>query len=257
MRVLLVEDEPVLANAIGTGLRMEAIAVDIVLDGQSAIDRMSVHEYDVVALDRDIPGVHGDAVCGWIIDHRPASRVLMLTAAATLQNKVDGLRLGADDYLTKPFEFAELVARLRALNRRSGTAMPPILEYAGLQIDPYRRETYRDGRYLRLARKEFATLELLVRAQGGVVSAEQLLSKAWDENADPFTNAVRIVISTLRRKLGEPQLIFTEAGVGYYLADTSSVRQASGRQALGRQPSIEQTATQPVSIEQGRIRNAR
>jgi len=227
MRVLLVEDEPLLADAIGTGLRLEAMAVDIVLDGQSAIDRMSVYEYDVVALDRDIPGVHGDDVCRWIILHRPASRVLMLTAAATVQNKVDGLRIGADDYLTKPFEFAELVARLRALNRRSGPATPPVLEFAGLQIDPYRRETYRDGRYLRLARKEFATLELLVRARGGVVSAEQLLSKAWDENADPFTNAVRIVISTLRRKLGEPPVIFTDAGVGYYLADPASIKTAS------------------------------
>ncbi|MET0865915.1 MAG: response regulator transcription factor [Nakamurella sp.] len=224
MRVLLAEDEPLLADAIGAGLRAEAIAVDIVLDGQSAIDRMSVYDYDVVALDRDIPVVHGDDVCRWIVAHRSASRVLMLTAATTVRNKVDGLRLGADDYLTKPFEFPELVARLRALNRRSGVSTPPVLEYAGVQVDPYRRETYRDGRYLRLARKEFATLELLVRAGGGVVSAEQLLAKAWDCNADPFTNAVRIVISTLRRKLGEPQVIFTEAGVGYYLADDSSVR---------------------------------
>ena len=224
MRVLLVEDEPLLAEAIGAGLRSEAIAVDIVLDGQSAIDRMSVHDYDVVALDRDVPVVHGDDVCRWIVKHRPVSRVLMLTAATTVKNKVDGLRLGADDYLTKPFEFPELVARLRALHRRSGPATPPILEYAGVQVDPYRRETYRDGRYLRLARKEFATLELLVRARGGVVSAEQLLAKAWDENADPFTNAVRIVISTLRRKLGDPQVIFTDSGVGYYLVDSSSDR---------------------------------
>jgi two-component system response regulator VanR len=190
---------------------------------------MSVYDYDVVALDRDIPVVHGDDVCRWIISHRPVSRVLMLTAATTVQNKVDGLRLGADDYLTKPFEFPELVARIRALHRRSGTAAPPVLEFAGVRVDPYRRETYRDGRYLRLARKEFATLELLVRARGGVVSAEQLLAKAWDENADPFTNAVRIVISTLRRKLGEPQVIFTDSGVGYYLADQASIRKSVRR----------------------------
>lgn len=219
MRVLLVEDEPVLADAIGAGLRLEAIAVDIAPDGRAAIDRLSVYEYDVVALDRDLPVVHGDDVCRWIVSNRQPCRVLMLTAANTLTNKIDGLGLGADDYLTKPFEFPELVARLRTLYRRSGPAAPPVLRFAGVQMDPYRRETYRQEKYVKLTRKEFATLELLVRAQGGVVSAEELLSKAWDENADPFTNAVRIVISTLRRKLGDPPLIFTAAGVGYYLAD--------------------------------------
>ncbi|WP_405139490.1 response regulator transcription factor [Sphaerisporangium sp. NBC_01403] len=218
MRVLVVEDEPFMAEALQAGLRREAMAVDLAFDGESALERLACHDYDVVVLDRDLPGVHGDEVCRRLADQYRSVRVLMLTAASSLDDRVDGLRLGADDYLPKPFDFPELVARLHALHRRAGTPPPPVLECADLRLDPYRREVYRDGRYLRLTRKEFAVLHVLMAAQGGVVSAETLLEKAWDEHADPFTNAVRIAISALRRKLGEPALLHTMTGVGYYLA---------------------------------------
>ncbi len=218
MRVLVVEDEVYLADAIRTGLSRESFAVDVVYDGEAALDKLSVSEYDAVVLDRDLPRVHGDDVCTWIAENRPECRVLMLTAARTLRDTVDGLELGADDYLAKPFQFPELVARLRALERRAGASQPPVLESQGVRLDPFRREVYRDGRLVRLSNKEFAVLALLMRADGGVVSAETLLEKAWDENADPFTNTVRVTISTLRKRLGDPWLIHTVSGVGYRFA---------------------------------------
>lgn len=215
MRVLIVEDEQYLAEAIQTGLRREAIAADLVHDGQSALQRLTENDYDVVLLDRDIPGIHGDDVCAHIASEHPFCRVLMLTAARRLVDKVRGFELGADDYLAKPFEFAELVARVRALGRRNPTAQPPILDCAGVRLDPFRLEVYREGRFIRLSRKEFAVLEVLMSAQGGVISAETLLERAWDENADPFTNTIRVTISTLRKRLGEPWVIHTVPGRGY------------------------------------------
>lgn len=215
MRVLVVEDEVYLADAIRTGLRREGIAVDVAHDGDAALESAAVNEYAVVVLDRDLPGVHGDDVCAWIVQNRPACRVLMLTAARALRDRVDGLELGADDYLAKPFEFPELVARVRALQRRAGATAPPVLEAEGIRLDPFRREVYRDGRLMRLTNKEFAVLDLLMRASGGVVSAETLLERAWDENADPFTNTVRVTVSNLRKRLGEPGLIHTLPGAGY------------------------------------------
>ncbi|TFB86850.1 response regulator transcription factor [Cryobacterium algoricola] len=215
MRVLIVEDELFLAEAIQAGLRLEAIAADIASDGLMALEKVWVNDYDVVVLDRDIPKLHGDEVCRRLVASERPPRILMLTASGTLRNKVDGLELGADDYLAKPFDLEELVARLRALNRRSKDAVPPSLVCGDLTVDVFRREVYRKGRFIRLSRKEFAVLEVLVRAGGGVVSAETLLEKAWDENANPFTNAVRITISNLRKKLGAPSPVTTIAGVGY------------------------------------------
>lgn len=217
MRVLVVEDERVLADAIATGLRREAMAVDVAYDGDGALERTSVNDYDVVVLDRDLPEVHGDDVCTQLVAERSAVRILMLTASGELDDKVEGLTLGADDYLAKPFAFAELVARIRALGRRATPPLPPVLERHGVRLDPARREAYRDDRYLHLTRKEFAVLEVLMRAEGTVVSAEQLLEKAWDEYIDPFTNVVRVTMMTLRRKLGDPPLIHTVPGVGYRL----------------------------------------
>ncbi|MFD3747584.1 response regulator transcription factor [Nocardia sp. NPDC058633] len=215
MRVLVVEDEMVLADAIGTGLRRYAMAVDVVYDGDAALERVPVHDYDVVVLDRDLPGATGDEVCAWMIEHGVDSRVLMLTAATAVRERVTGLGLGADDYLTKPFAFAELVARVQALGRRARPAIPPTLTRAGLRLDVHRCALTRDGVPIALSRKEFAVLGELMRADGGVVSTEQLLEKAWDENIDPFTGVVRYAIMMLRRKLGEPALIETEPGIGY------------------------------------------
>lgn len=215
MRVLVVEDEQLLADAVATGLRREAMAVDVVYDGAAAIDRIELNDYDVVVLDRDLPLVHGDDVCSKVVDLGLPTRVLMLTAAGDVRDRVEGLELGADDYLPKPFAFSELTARVRALGRRSTQALPPVLERSGIKVDPGRREVYRDGRLVQLAPKEFAVLEVLMRAEGGVVSAEQLLEKAWDENTDPFTNVVRVTVMTLRRKLGEPPVIITVPGSGY------------------------------------------
>jgi two-component system response regulator VanR len=223
MRVLVVEDEVYLAEAVQVALRREAIAADIAHDGNTALERLSYTEYDAIVLDRDIPGIHGDEVCRRVSVQYPHLKVLMLTAARGLAEKVSGFELGADDYLLKPFEFPELVARLRALSRRESTSRPPVLELAGIRLDPFRREVYRSDRFVRLSRKEFAVLEVLVRAGGGVVSAEQLLEKAWDDNADPFTNAVRVTISTLRRRLGDPSPIATVPGVGYRMADPHGV----------------------------------
>ena len=215
MRILVVEDEAVLADAIAEGLRHEAFAVDIAGDGDAALERLAVNEYDVVVLDRDLPRVHGDEVCRRTVATGADVRILMLTVSTTVAERVEGLSLGADDYLTKPFAFAELVARIRALGRRSRPAVAPVLERADLRLDPHRRETYRSGRYVPLSRKEFAVLEELLRAEGGVVSAETLLEHVWDENIDPFTTIVRGTIRGLRRKLGDPPVVETVAGVGY------------------------------------------
>ena len=211
----MVEDEKMLADAVAEWLRREAFAVDVVYDGAAALERIPVNEYDVVVLDRDLPLVHGDDVCREISASGAAARVLMLTAAAGIRDRVAGLGLGADDYLTKPFAFAELSARVHALGRRARPATPPVLERAGIRLDPARREVFRDGRFVPLANKEFAVLSELLRAGGAVVSAEQLLEKAWDEHIDPFTNVVRVTVMKLRRKLGEPQVVETVPGVGY------------------------------------------
>lgn len=215
VRVLVVEDEPLMAEAIRDGLRLEAIAADVAGDGHAALELLSVNEYDVAVLDRDVPGPTGDEVARSIVASGSGTPILMLTAADRLEDKATGFELGADDYLTKPFELKELVLRLRALHRRRVVRRPPVLELAGLRLDPFRREVYRDGRYVALTRKQFAVLEVLMQAGGGVVSADELLERAWDENADPFTNAVRITISALRKRLGEPWLIATVPGVGY------------------------------------------
>ncbi|HZW98560.1 MAG TPA: response regulator transcription factor [Trueperaceae bacterium] len=215
MRVLVVEDEPLMAEAIRDGLRLEAIAADVALDGQAALEMLSVNDYDIAVLDRDIPAPSGDQVAESIVASGSGMPILMLTAADRLADKATGFELGADDYLTKPFEFQELVLRLRALHRRRQYSRPPVLEIAGLRLDPFRREVYRNGRYVALTRKQFAVLEVLMQAEGGVVSADELLERAWDENADPFTNAVRITISSLRKRLGEPWLIATVPGSGY------------------------------------------
>ncbi len=215
MRVLVVEDFEVLARSIGTGLRREGMAVDVALDGDDALDHLAVTRYDVVVLDRDLPGTHGDEVCRRLVAGGSGSRVLMLTAASTVKERVDGLGLGADDYLPKPFDFAELVARVRALGRRSAAALPPTLEAADLTLDPSRLVAFRGGRRLELSRKEFAVLECLLAVPGRVVSAEELLERAWDEAADPFTTAVKTTIRRLRAKLGDPPVIHTVREGGY------------------------------------------
>jgi two-component system response regulator VanR len=217
MRVLVVEDEPLMAAAIRDGLRLEAIAADLAGDGQSALELLAVNEYDIAVLDRDIPAPNGDEIARRIVAAGTGTPILMLTAADRLDDKESGFELGADDYLTKPFELRELVLRLRALDRRRGHSRPPVREVGELRLDPFRREVFRAGRYVALTRKQFAVLEVLMAAGGGVVSAEELLERAWDENADPFTNAVRITISALRKRLGEPSPIVTVAGVGYRL----------------------------------------
>jgi DNA-binding response OmpR family regulator len=227
VRVLVAEDERVMADAIAAGLRRRAMAVDVCYDGDAALERVAVHRYDVVVLDRDLPEVHGDEVCRAIVAAGAETRVLMLTAAAGIRDRVDGLDLGADDYLTKPFAFAELAARVVALGRRARPALPPVLERAGIRLDRPRHSASRDGLLLSLSPKEFAVLEVLMRAEGTVVSAEELLEKAWDENADPFTNAVRVAVMTLRRKLGDPPVIETIAGTGYRICGTPLSRAGS------------------------------
>jgi two-component system response regulator VanR len=217
--VLIVEDEPLMAEAIRDGLRLEAIAADIAGDGETALELLSINTYDIAVLDRDIPGPSGDEVARRIVDSGAGTPILMVTAADRLDDKASGFGLGADDYLTKPFELQELVLRLRALDRRRAHNRPPVREIAGLRLDPFRREVHRDGRYVALTRKQFAVLELLVSAEGGVVSAEQLLEQGWDQNADPFTNAVRITVSALRKRLGEPWVIATVPGVGYRIEE--------------------------------------
>lgn len=217
MRVLVVEDARPLAHAIAQGLRGEAIVADIAFDGSEAQERLAVNDYDVVILDRDLPVVHGDEICRSLAENGAFVRILMLTASGELADRVEGLGMGADDYLTKPFAFPELVARVRALGRRATPPHPPVLERAGIRLDPARREATRDGRSLSLRRKEFLILAELLRADGAAVSAEQLLEKAWDENIDPFTHVVRVTMMTLRRKLGEPSPIETLPGEGYRL----------------------------------------
>ncbi|RSN60044.1 MULTISPECIES: response regulator transcription factor [Actinomadura] len=217
MRVLVVEDERVLADAIATGLRRDALAVDVAYDGAGALERTGVNDYDVIVLDRDLPKVHGDDVCKQLVAQRYPARIIMLTAAGELDDRVEGLQIGADDYLAKPFAFAELIARVRALGRRAAAPLPPVLERSGVRLDPGRREVARDGRQVDLTRKEFAVLEVLLSADGAVVSSEQLLEKAWDEHIDPFTNVVRVTMMTLRKKLGDPPVIETVPGVGYRL----------------------------------------
>lgn len=214
----MVEDETLLADAIAEWLRREAFAVDVAYDGDAALERLGVNDYDIVVLDRDLPVVHGDDVCRAIVEAGGETRVLMLTAAAAVRERVAGLSLGADDYLTKPFALAELSARVHALARRTRPAVPPKLSRAGIVVDPGRREVYRDGRFVALSRKEFAVLLELMRADGAVVSAEELLERAWDEHIDPFTNVVRVTVMKLRRKLGEPQVIETVPGVGYQIS---------------------------------------
>jgi DNA-binding response OmpR family regulator len=215
VRILVVEDERLLADAIAHGLRRESLAVDVVYDGDAALERIGVNDYDVVVLDRDLPLRHGDEVCRAVVDAGATARVLMLTASSGVADRVRGLALGADDYLGKPFAFAELVARVRALGRRARPAVPPVLSRSGVQLDPARREVERDGRPVPVSRKEFGVLEELLRNGGTVVSTEHLLEKVWDENIDPFTNVVRVTMMTLRRKLGEPPLIETVPGSGY------------------------------------------
>ena len=217
MRVLLVEDEEVLAAAIARGLRRQGLAVDVSYQGGDALAKLEVNRYDVVVLDRDLPGVPGDQVCRVLAGQGSPPRVLMLTALGSVDDRIEGLTLGADDYLGKPFAFGELVARIRALARRNRDALPPVLERGDVRLDPARREATRGGHFLRLTRKEFGVLEVLLAADGAVVSAEDLLERVWDEHTDPFTNTVRVTIMNLRRKLGRPPLIETVVGVGYRL----------------------------------------
>ena len=219
MRVLVVEDHRVLSAAITTGLRREAMAVDTALDGHAALEQLAGTRYDVVVLDRDLPGVHGDEVCRRILAGAPGTRVLMLTAAATVRDRVEGLGLGADDYLAKPFDFAELVARIRALGRRCTPALPPVLDNGDLSVDPGRRVATRAGRRLALSPKEFAVLEYLLGAAGRVVSAEELLERVWDEATDPFTTTVKTTVRRLRAKLGQPPAIHTVREGGYRIGD--------------------------------------
>jgi DNA-binding response OmpR family regulator len=219
MRVLVVEDHPRLAETVATVLRREGMAVDLAFDGREALGRVALADYDVVVLDRDLPGVHGDEVCrAMVADGRP-SRVLMLTAAGTLEDRVAGLGIGADDYLPKPFHLAELVARVRALSRRSRPALAPTLVHGDLELDSARRRVTRAGRPVALSPKEFAVLELLLGAEGAVVSSEQMLERAWDDAVDPFTNTIRMTVSRLRAKLGDPPVIETVTPVGYRIGD--------------------------------------
>ncbi len=215
MRVLLAEDERRVADAVARGLRREGMAVDVAYDGASALDKARLTPYDVVVLDRDLPVMHGDDVCRTLRAEEPGSRLLMLTAAAGVDDLVDGLSLGADDYMPKPFAFAELVARVRALARRAGTALPPTLRSRDVELDPARHTVTRNGRPIELTPKEFGVLEVLLAANGAAVSNDELVERVWDENADPFTNSVRMTVLRLRRKLGDPPLVETVKGAGY------------------------------------------
>jgi DNA-binding response OmpR family regulator len=218
VRVLVVEDDAALADAIARGLRQEALAVDVAGDGAEALSKAAATAYDVVVLDRDLPVVHGDEVCRELVAGEEEARILMLTASGTLDDRVTGLELGADDYLPKPFAMKELVARIRALGRRAASKVPPVLEVLDISLDTGRRTVTRGGHELNLTRKEFGVLEVLLAADGRVVSSEELLEKVWDEHTDPFTNAIRITVMTLRRKLGDPPVIDTVVGVGYRLS---------------------------------------
>ncbi|MET7997443.1 response regulator transcription factor [Amycolatopsis sp. CA-161197] len=215
MRVLVVEDEEPLADAIARGLRREGMAVDVALTGDDGHEKSSVTRYDVVLLDRDLPGMSGDELCREIVASGELTRVLMLTASSSVSDRVDGLSLGADDYLAKPFAFPELVARVRALGRRATPAAPPLLTAGDVELDPAKRIVRRASGPIDLTRKEFGVLEVLLSASGSVVSSEELLERVWDENADPFTTTVRVTVMTLRKKLGEPGIIETVVGSGY------------------------------------------
>ncbi len=215
MRILVAEDHRRLANAVAEGLRREGMAVDVAYDGADALAHAALLRYDVVVLDRDLPRIHGDDVCRKLIAEHGETRVLMLTAASTIRDRIEGLGLGADDYLTKPFDFDELVARVRALARRTGPALPPTLSHGDLTLDPGRRVAVRGDVPLSLTPKEFAVLECLLAAQGRVVSAEELLERVWDEAANPFTTTVKTTIGRLRGKLGDPPLIETVREGGY------------------------------------------
>jgi two-component system, OmpR family, response regulator VanR len=215
VRVLVAEDERRVADAVARGLRREGMAVDVAYDGGSALDKARMHRYDVLVLDRDLPVVHGDDLCRTLREEEPDSRVLMLTAAAGVDDLVGGLSIGADDYMPKPFEFAELVARLRALARRSHPAAPPTLTAGDVELDPARRTVTRARRPIDLTPREFAVLEALMAADGAVMSNDELVRRVWDENADPFTNSVRMTVLRVRRKLGDPQVIETVKGAGY------------------------------------------
>ncbi|HEX8759966.1 MAG TPA: response regulator transcription factor [Pseudonocardiaceae bacterium] len=223
MRILIVEDEQPLADAVARGLRREGMAVDVAYDGDTGHEKAAVTRYDVVVLDRDLPGMSGDQLCAEITGSGALTRVLMLTASGTVSDRVAGLSLGADDYMAKPFAFAELVARLRALGRRATPAVPPVLSAADVLLDPSRRTVSRSGTPIDLTRKEFGVLEVLLSAGGGVVSSEELLERVWDEHADPFTTTVRVTVMTLRKKLGEPGIIETVVGSGYRVSTTNPV----------------------------------
>ncbi|HEX3511976.1 MAG TPA: response regulator transcription factor [Solirubrobacteraceae bacterium] len=215
MRVLVIEDDGEMAEAVAFGLRQTGVAVDVALDGRTGLARARLNDYDVIVLDRDLPGMHGDELCAELAEGECRSRVLMLTAAGLVEDVVDGLALGADDYLAKPFDFAVLVARIGALARRAQPAVPPLLRHADLVLDSAQHRVSRAGREIELAPKEFGVLELLLASNGRCVSAEELLARVWDEAADPFTNAVKITVSRLRAKLGEPRLIETVPQAGY------------------------------------------
>ena len=215
MRILIVEDEEPLADAVARGLRREGMAVDVALDGDEGHEKATVTRYDVVVLDRDLPGMSGDELCREIVASGQLTRVIMLTASGSVADRVEGLSLGADDYLAKPFAFDELVARVRALARRSTPVTPPVLRAGDLELDPARRTVTRSGEPVDLTRKEFGVLEVLLAASGSVVSSEELLERVWDEHADPFTTTVRVTVMTLRKKLGEPGIIDTVVGSGY------------------------------------------
>jgi DNA-binding response OmpR family regulator len=219
MRVLVIEDDQEMAAAIAIGLRRAQMAVDVALDGRSGLRQSLIADYDVIVLDRDLPGLHGDQVCARILERRLRSRILMLTAAGAIADRVEGLAIGADDYLLKPFALAELIARITALLRRAQPAIAPVLVHGDLRLDTARRTASRSGRSLTLGPKEFGVLELLLTAPGRVVSAEELLMRVWDDEADPFTTAVKVTISRLRRKLGQPQVIETIPQAGYRIAD--------------------------------------
>ncbi|HET6287902.1 MAG TPA: response regulator transcription factor [Amycolatopsis sp.] len=224
MRILVVEDEEPLADAIARGLRREGMAVDIALTGDDGHEKATVTRYDVVLLDRDLPGMSGDDLCREIVASGELTRVLMLTASSSVSDRVDGLSLGADDYLAKPFAFPELVARVRALGRRATPAAPPLLTAGDVELDPARRTVRRASGPVELTRKEFGVLEVLLSAAGSVVSSEELLERVWDENADPFTTTVRVTVMTLRKKLGEPGIIETVVGSGYRVPEQGTAR---------------------------------
>lgn len=217
MRILVAEDERFLADLVAEGLREQAMAVDVACDGAAALERLAVNDYDVLVLDRDLPRVHGDEVCRELAQRGETVRILMLTASGAVHERVTGLNLGADDYLAKPFAFDELVARIRALARRGGDPLPPVLERGGITLDAAHRQAHRDGRCLPLSRKEYAVLEVLMQARGRVVSTEEILERAWDEHTDPFTTVVKVTMSKLRSKLGDPPVIVTVPGSGYRL----------------------------------------